>query len=98
MLHFLRDNITPRKTQSTMQSAVNDEEAQLNEVNKEAEDLVDNNPTTPVTTGVYDDSLYKENNPPSTKSKRKRKMELEDELMVSCLKEMEKTQRRTFYQ
>ena len=46
MLHFLRDNITPRKTQSTMQSAVNDEEIQLNELNKEGEDLVDDNPTT----------------------------------------------------
>lgn len=67
MLRFLRDNTAPRKTQSTMQSAVNDEEVQLND------DLVDNNPTTPVTTGVYEDSLYKENNPPSTKSKRRRK-------------------------
>jgi hypothetical protein len=29
-----------------MQSAVNDEEIQLNELNKEGEDLVDDNPTT----------------------------------------------------
>ena len=68
MLHFLRDNIRPRKTLSTMQSIVIDENTQLNEfVN-----------------------LYKVDNPPSIKSKRKKKQELEDELMASYLKEMKK--------
>ena len=88
MLHFLRDNITPRKTQSTMQSIVIDENSQLNEFDLEADDLVDIKPVAPSSANTG--NLYKVDNPPSIKSKRKKKQELEDELMASCLKEMKK--------
>ena len=85
MLHFLRDNITPRKTQSTMQSVVNiDEESQLNT----ALDAV------PASSNEVN-GLYKVDNPLSTKSKRKKKLELEDELMASCLKEIKKPREET---
>jgi hypothetical protein len=96
MLHFLRDNITPRKTQSTMQSVVNiDEESQLNTaLDQEAEDLVDINPAVPASSNEVN-GLYKVDNPPSTKSKRKKKLELEDELMASCLKEIKKPREDT---
>ena len=66
MLHFLRDNITPRKTQSTMQSIVIDENSQLNEFGLEADDLVDINPVAPSSTNTV--NLYKVDNPPSIKS------------------------------
>ena len=90
MLHFLRDNITLWKTQSTMQSIVIDDNTQLNEFDQEADDLVDINPVAPSSANTV--NLYKVYNPPSIKSKRKKKqqLELEDELMASCLKEMKK--------
>ena len=96
MLHFLRDNITPRKTQSTMQSVLNiDEESQLNTaLDQEAEDLVDINPAVPASSNEVN-GLYKVDNPPSTKSKRKKKLELEDELMASCHKEIKKPREET---
>ena len=73
MLHLLRDNITPRKTQSTMQSVVNiDEERQLNNaldlaLDQEAEDLVDMNSAASASSNEVN-GLYKVDNPPSTKS------------------------------
>ncbi|CAB4018962.1 Hypothetical predicted protein [Paramuricea clavata] len=81
---------------STMQSVVNiDEESQLNTaLDQEAEDLVDINPAAPASSSEVN-SLYKVDKPPSTKSKRKKKLELEDELMASCLKEIKKPREET---
>jgi hypothetical protein len=68
-----------------MQSVVNiDEESQLNT----ALDAV------PASSNEVN-GLYKVDNPPSTKSKRKKKLELEDELMASCLKEIKKPREET---
>ena len=76
-----------------MQSVVIDEESQLTELDQEAEDLVDINPAAPASTNEV--NLYKVDNPPSNKSKRKKKLELEDELMASCLKEIKKPREET---
>ena len=65
MLHFVRDDITPRKTQSTMQSIVIDENTQLNELNQEADNLADINPVAPSSANPV--NLNKVDNPPSIK-------------------------------
>ena len=75
MLHFLRDNITPRKTQSTMQSVVNiDGESQLNTaLDQEAEDLVDINPAVPASSNEVN-GLYKVDNPPRLNQRGRRSL------------------------
>ena len=84
-LHFLRDNITPRKTSSNLDT---DEE-------KENEAVDQDQSSQQGTQQVPDDSavqgsVFPADNPPSAKNKRKRQLALEDELLTTCLQEMKR--------
>ena len=81
-LHFLKDNITPRKTSSTMSPL-------------EAEDGVDcQSNSSPDPSDEKTDiipNIFSTNNPPaSMKSKRKLQLSLEEELLSSCIQELKK--------
>ena len=84
-LHFLRDNITPRKTSNNLDTDMSEE--------KENQ-AVDQDPSSQQgTQQVRDDSSVQESvfptdNPPSVKNKSKRTLALEDELLSTCLQEM----------
>lgn len=67
-LHFLRDNITPRKTSSNMDTCISEE--------KENEAVGQDQPSQQATHHVSDDgsdqgSVFPTNNPPSVKNKKK---------------------------
>ena len=84
-LHFLRDNITPRKTSSNLDT---DEE-------KENEAVDQDQSSRQGTQQVPDDSavqgsVFPADNPPSMKNKGKRQLALEDELLTTCLQEMKR--------
>lgn len=99
LLHFLRDNITPRKTQCTIKCQSTIEIA--NESQPENESMqpngirqFDEGSKAGTSHDPYENAqspvapIYKVDNPPSSKLKRKRKLELEDELLASCLHEL----------
>ena len=86
-LHFLRDNITPRKTSSNMDTCISEE--------KENEAVGQDQPSQQATHHVSDDgsdqgSVFPTNNPPSVKNKKKRALAFEDELLSTCLEEMKR--------
>lgn len=86
-LHFLRDNITPRRTSSSMETTVvvvNDSNDQ--DVQEEKVELNEDEENIPSELNC----VFKTNNPPSSKSKRKLKMSMEDELLSTCLEELKR--------
>ena len=84
-LHFLRDNITPRKTVSTTILEVIDENNPI-DTSQEA-----STPTTEFGNTDEIKSIFNTSNPPtSSKSKRKLQMSLEDDLLATCLQELKK--------
>lgn len=86
-LQFLRDNITPRKTTSNMDPIIiADEMSESGTSNSNlGVDEVENTPPPDVESCVFNI-----NNPPSSKSKRKKAAELEEELLTTCLQELKK--------
>ena len=86
-LHFLRDNITPRKTVSTTVLEVIDENCS-NPIDTSQEASIS---TTEFGNTNEMKSLFNTSNPPtSTKTKRKLHMSLEDDLLATCLQELKK--------
>jgi len=86
-LHFLRDNITPRKTSSNLDTDMSEE--------KENEAVDHNLPSQQATEEVPNDSfvqgsIFPTDNPPAVKNKKKRTIALEDELLSTCLLEMKR--------
>ena len=84
-LHFLRDNITPRKTTSNLGTDMSEE--------KENEAVDQDQPSQQATQQVPDDdcvqgSVFPIDNPPSVKNKKKRSLAFEDELLSTCLQVM----------
>lgn len=84
-LHFLRDNITPRKTSSNLDT---DEEKE-NEAEDQDQWSQQGNQQVPDDSAVQG-SVFPTDNPPSVKNKRKRQLALEDELLSTCLQEMKR--------
>lgn len=78
-LHFLRDNITPRKTSSNLEIE-----------DKENEEVDQEQPSQKATQQLMDDSVFPTVNPPSGKNKRKKTLALEDELLATCLQEIKR--------
>ena len=84
-LHFLRDNITPRKTTNNLGTDMSEE--------KENEAVHQDQPSQQATQQVPDDdcvqgSVFPIDNPPSVKNKKKRSLAFEDELLSTCLEVM----------
>ena len=86
-LHFLRDNITPRKTSSNLDTGMSEE--------KENEAVDQDQPSQQAAQQVPDDgsvqrSVFPTYNPPSVKNKKGRALAFEDELLSTCLQEIKR--------
>ena len=81
-LHFLRDNITPRKTSSNLEVLVVQEDGDGVEAEQEQHGGQDQQENSPAQTLCC--------NPPSNKKKKKRTAALEDELLSTCLQELKR--------
>ena len=85
-LHFLRDNITPRKTSSNLDTDMSEEkENEAVDHKLSSQQAVQQVPND----GFAQESVFPTDNPPSVKKKqKKRTLALEDELLSTCLQEM----------
>ena len=84
-LHFLRDNITPRKTSSNLDTDMSEgKENEAVDHNLSSQQAVQQVPND----GFVQESVFPTDNPPSVKKQKKRTLALEDELLSTCLQEM----------
>ena len=86
-LHFLRDNITPRKTSSNLDTDMSEgKENEAVDHNLSSQQAVQQVPND----GFVQESVFPTDNPPSVKKQKKRTLALEDELLSTCLQEMKR--------
>ena len=88
-LHFLRDNITPRKTSSNLDTDMSEEKENEADVHNLSSQQAMQQLQVP-NDGFVQESVFPTDNPPSVKKQKKRTIAMEDELLSTCLKEMKR--------
>ena len=91
-LHFLRDNITSRKTSSTMDLTA-DSPVYTEVIKDQEERQASHEGSIPTESQV--ECIFNTSNSHSTKSKRKASRKLEDDLLSTCLLELKKPKPET---